>query len=43
MINSHLLYRLSYRGMDAAHFTKKMMKVNALKPIDQSGVKLTPS
>jgi hypothetical protein len=29
--------------MDAAHFTKKMMKVNALKPIDQSGVKLTPS
>ncbi len=32
MINSHLLYRLSYRGSDAAHFTKKSIKVNVLKP-----------
>tara|TARA_Y100000748_G_scaffold196882_1_gene164930 strand:- start:1524 stop:1640 length:117 start_codon:yes stop_codon:yes gene_type:complete len=32
MINSHLLYQLSYRGSDAAHFTKKSIKVNVLKP-----------
>ena len=30
MINSHLLYRLSYRGMDAANFTKIFIQVNVL-------------
>ncbi len=30
MINSHLLYRLSYRGTDDAHFTKNPIKVNVL-------------
>lgn len=36
MINSHLLYRLSYRGSDAAHFTKKIRKVKALSDFCQS-------
>ncbi len=30
MINSHLLYQLSYRGIDAANFTKIFIQVNAL-------------
>ena len=36
MINSHLLYRLSYRGSDAAHFTKKIRKVKALSDFCRS-------
>ncbi len=35
MINSHLLYQLSYRGSDAAYFIKKFIKVNALKLPDE--------
>ena len=31
MINSHLLYQLSYRGSDAAHFIKNIIQVNALE------------